>query len=63
MTTMKKLDLFWAHSSCPAKFKILVINAILRSKVFYGMESAQLNEPQLKKVATFQLKTFRKYLK
>lgn len=60
--TMKKLDLFWHHSSCPAKFKIRVIDSVLRSKVLYGMESAQINEPDLKRLETFQLKTLRKYL-
>ena len=61
--TMKKLDLFWHHSNCPAKFKILVIDSVLRSKVLYGMESAQINEPDLKRLETFQLKALRKVLK
>jgi len=41
-------DLFWLPSSCLSQVKILVVSAILKSKVLYGMESAQVNEPQLK---------------
>ena len=37
--------------------------SVLRSKVLYGMESAQLNEPELKRLETFQLKALRKVLK
>ena len=63
MTTLKKLDLFWIHSSCPIKFKLLVVDAVIRSKVLYGMDTAQLNDTETKKLETFQLKALRKILK
>lgn len=52
MPTMEKLDLFWLHSRCPAKFEILVIDAVIGSKVLYGAESAQLNEGEIKRLET-----------
>ena len=42
MVTMKKLDLFWRHSNCNTAIKIHTAEAVLRSKLLYGPESAQL---------------------
>ena len=39
------------------------MEAVLRSKLLYGMETAQLNEPQMKRLDLFQLKALRKVLK
>ena len=63
MTTMKKLDLFWRHSNCPTYIKVYTADAVLRSKLLYGLESAQLIPSVLKKIETFQLKVLRKILK
>lgn len=60
MTTLKKLYLFWIHSSCPIKFKLLVVDAAIRSNVLYGMDTAQLNDPETKRLEIFQLKALRK---
>ena len=35
MTTLKRLDLFWRHSNCPVKFKLIALDATLRSKLLY----------------------------
>ena len=35
---------------------------MIRSKILYGLESAQLNEPHVKRLNTFQLKGLRKIL-
>ena len=59
---MKKLDLFWLHSDCPAKFKLLVHDAVVRSKLLYGLDTAMLTPSLLKKLDTFQLKGLRKIL-
>ena len=61
MATMNKLDLFWRHSDCPAHVKVYTADAVLRSKLLYGLESAQLIPSVLNKLETFQLKAFRKY--
>ena len=59
IATLKSLDLFWLHSNCPKKFKIRVYNAAIRSKLMYGLETAQLNNKQLEDINKFQLKGFR----
>jgi len=54
--TLLKLHLLWRHSSCPIRFKLLVADAVLRSKVLYGRESAQLGELAII-LEIFQLET------
>ena len=54
--------MFWRHSNCPVKFKSIAIDAVLRSRLLYGLETAQLNEPQTKRLDIFQLKALRKVL-
>ena len=61
MATMKKLDTFWRHSNCDTAIKIHVADAVLRSKLLYGLESAQLIPSIAKKLDTFQLKALRRY--
>ena len=63
MQALKKLDIFWRHSNCTIRRKLILADAVFRSKVLYGIDSAQLNEPELKRLDTFQLKIFRKILK
>jgi len=55
--------MFWIHSGCPIKFKILVIDSIIKSKTLYGLESAHLKETDLRKLEVFHLKALRKVLK
>ena len=63
MITLKKLDFFWRHSDCPERFKLLALDAVLRSKLLYGLESAELGSALLNKLDAFQLKGLRKILK
>ncbi len=63
MTVLKKLDLFWLHSDCPTRTKIIALDAIIRAKLLYGLESAQLIPSVLKRLETFQLKVLRKILR
>ena len=58
----KKLDPLWKHATNPTRCKLLVYNAIVRSKLMYGLESAQLNDSIKKKLDAFQLKGLRKIL-
>ncbi len=62
MATLKKLDLFWLHSNCPARVKIITLDAVIRAKLLYGMESAQLGETELKRLDQIHLKAMRKIL-
>ena len=48
MTTLKKLDAFWSHSSCPERFKISVLDAVVRAKILYGLETAEVTQAILK---------------
>ena len=59
MAIMKRLDLFWRHSDCPIHMKVYTADAVLRSKLLYGLESAQLIPSVLKSLETFQLKVLR----
>ena len=63
MLTLKRLDIYWRHSNCPVRTKLITADAVIRAKVLYGLDSAQLNEPHLKRLDFFQLKIFRKILK
>ena len=44
-------------------WKLIVFDAVIRTKLLYGLESAQLNESAKKKLDTFQLKGLRNILK
>lgn len=59
----EKLDTFWRHSDCPERFKLLALDAVIRSKVLYGLESAELGAATLDKLDVFQLKGLRKILR
>ena len=57
--TFKKLDVFWRRSSCPAKFKMQVFDAVVRAKLLYGLESVYLTDQLTRKLDVFQLKGLR----
>ena len=62
MATLNKLQRFWKHSNCPLRFKIIVQDAVIRTKLLYGLESAELTDGALNKLDVFQLKGLRKIL-
>ena len=62
MATLKRLDLFWLHGDCGARVKLHVYDAVIRSKLVYGLESLQLNATTLKQLDVFQLKGLRTIL-
>ena len=57
---LSKLDVYWLHAHCPVKWKIIVPDAVIRSKLLYGLETATLTEGTQHKLNTFQLKGLRK---
>ena len=59
MVTLTKLDLFWRHSNCSKAIKVPTADAVLRSKLLYGIESTQLIPSMLKRFETFQFKVLR----
>ena len=60
MMVLKRIDSFWRHSDCPDRFKLTTLDAVIKSKALYGLESAQLNDNILNKLDVFQLKSLRK---
>ena len=62
MVIWKRLGPLWKHTSNPTRCKLLVYDAIVRSKLMYGLESAQLNDSIKKRLDAFQLKGLRKIL-
>ena len=63
MRTLKRLDTFWRNSNCPIAFKIIALDAVIKTKVLYGLDSMQLNEPELKRLEKIHLQAMRKILK
>ena len=62
MITMKMMHTFWNHSNCSVRFKLTVLQAVLYSKVLFGLESAELTATALASLDVFQLKGLRKIL-
>jgi hypothetical protein len=59
---LRKLDIFWRLARVPKAWKIQAHQAIIESKLLYGLETVQATNAQLAKLDTFQLKGFRKIL-
>lgn len=53
---LKKLETYWKHSDCSVKQKLIVYDAVIRTKLIYGFESVQVNDEMKKKIDVFQLK-------
>ena len=62
MATLSRLNEFWLHADCDKTFKLTVLNAVVRAKLLYGLESTALTHAQRKRLDTFQLKGLRKIL-
>ena len=56
VVTWTKLDLFWLHSNCSNSFKLQVYNSVIRAKLMYGLESAELTPASRENLNTIQLK-------
>ena len=62
MATWKKLDIFWKKTNCPPKFLLIVYDAVIRSKLVYGLDCIKIPEDALNNLNAFQLKGLRKIL-
>ena len=62
MVVLNSLQQFWKNPSCPTKFKLLVHDAVIRSKLIYGLDSLCLTAADVSRLNTFQLKGLRKIL-
>ena len=63
MPVLKRLDIFWNKTSCNLKWKMLVYNAVITTKILYGLESLEPTDSTGRLLDTFQLKGLRKILK
>ena len=64
MVVLKKLDVFWLKSQCSKQiWKLLVYNAVITSKVLYGLETLEPTESASRLLNTFQLRGLRKNLR
>ena len=59
---LDKLHVFGRRSNCPVKLKLLALDVVIRTKVLHGLESAQLGQPQLRRLGTLHLKCLSKIL-
>ena len=60
--TINKLKFFWNNSQCPKNFKLLVFDAVIRSKLVYGLESVMIPSFLMSKLNALQLNGLRKIL-
>ena len=63
MAIFNKLHLFWRHSDCTLQLKLQAFDAIIRSRLMYGLESVVFSESHVRKLDVFQLKGLHKILK
>ena len=59
MALLKRIDICWRHCDIKTAFKVITLNAVIRSKLLYGLDSAQLTLSQQRRLEVFQLKGFR----
>ena len=62
MATWRSLDMFWKDVCCTLRNKLLVYNAVIRTKLLYGLETLELSTSQISRLEAFQLKGLRKIL-
>ena len=60
--TLKRLDLYFRMGDASIKEKLSIFNAVLRSKLMYGLESLVMVASVLNRLDAFQLKGLRKIL-
>ena len=61
--TMRSLNRFWTKVKGSIKWKLNVYNAVITSKVIYGLETTELTENLAQRLDAFQQKRIRKILK
>ena len=62
MLALASLDLFWKKAKVSLKWKLEVYNAVVVSKLIYGLETLQFNNSTFNKINTFQMKGLRKIM-
>ena len=60
--TLNKLGLFWKKAPVSITWKLRVHDAVIISKLLYGLESASLTNAEYERFDAFQIKALRKML-
>ena len=60
--TWKRLQSYWKATNASKKWQLLVYDAIIKSKLLYGLETAQLGKAELKRIDAFQIRGVRQIL-
>ena len=63
MRVCHKLKLFWNKANTTVRWKVRVFDAILKSRILYGLECIQLTSQDISKLNAFQMKGLRRILK
>lgn len=61
--TWMRLDLLWKDPSSSPKWKLLIYDAVIRSKLLYSLETVHLTDSLRKKLNAFHLRGLRKILR
>ena len=56
------MNFFWGKANCPPRFELQVFDAVIRSKIVYGLDTVQIPPSLLSRLNSFQLKGLRKIL-
>ena len=57
---LNRMHIFFRHGDCSIRVKLSVYDAVIRSKLMYGLETTALNSSCLKRLDAFQMKGLRK---
>ena len=59
----RSLDTFWKHTKCANRTKMIIYDAVVKTRLLYGLETVELTKNQHSKLNAFHLKGLRKILK
>ena len=57
------MDEFWKFKHISTRYKTLIYDAVIRSKLIYGLDSARMRDANQRKITQFQMKGLRKIIK
>ena len=55
-----KLRIFWNKADTGSKWKIQVLDAVIRSKLLYGLGTIQLTDAEIARIDAYQTKCVRR---
>ena len=61
--TLRQLQPLWTHQNISPAWKLIVFNAIIRTRIFYTLETAELSHSHQKHLDTLYYRALRKILK